>query len=161
MGFLWPCMGTRAAHFFLPFVMGFLSVYAFSGSYRMDFPGGSDGKVSGYNVGDLGSIPGSGRSPDPEYWSGLPVFLPGESHGRRSLVGYSPWGCKESDMTEWLHLHLVLTTYRLTSGNLSSFARRWHYSIRLRFLVHRLWSDFSENTLATAVSSTHGVSTAE
>ena len=29
-----------------------------------------------------------------------PVFLPGESHGRRSLVGYSPWGCKESDTTE-------------------------------------------------------------
>ena len=28
------------------------------------------------------------------------VFLPGESHGQRSLVGYSPWGCKESDMTE-------------------------------------------------------------
>ena len=29
-----------------------------------------------------------------------PVFLPGESHGRRSLAGYSPWGCRESDMTE-------------------------------------------------------------
>ena len=33
-----------------------------------------------------------------------PVFLPGESHGRRSLVGYSPRSCKESDMTEQLHL---------------------------------------------------------
>ena len=32
-----------------------------------------------------------------------PVFLPGESHGRRSLVGYSPWGRKESDTTERLH----------------------------------------------------------
>ena len=29
-----------------------------------------------------------------------PVFLPGESHGQRSLAGYSPWGCKELDMTE-------------------------------------------------------------
>ena len=29
-----------------------------------------------------------------------PVFLPGESHGQRSLAGYSPWGCKESDTTE-------------------------------------------------------------
>ena len=29
-----------------------------------------------------------------------PVFLPGESHGHRSLASYSPWGCKESDMTE-------------------------------------------------------------
>ena len=34
-----------------------------------------------------------------------PVFLPGESHGRRSLIGYSPWGRKESDITERLHFH--------------------------------------------------------
>ena len=33
-----------------------------------------------------------------------PVFLPGESHRRRSMVGYSPWGHKELDTTEWLHL---------------------------------------------------------
>ena len=32
-----------------------------------------------------------------------PVFLPGKSHGQRSLVGYCPWGRKESDTTEWLH----------------------------------------------------------
>ena len=38
-------------------------------------------------------------------WQPTPVFLPGESHGRRSLVGYSPWGSKESDMTERLHFH--------------------------------------------------------
>ena len=36
-------------------------------------------------------------------WQPTPVLLPGESHGRRSLVGYSPWGRKESDMTERLH----------------------------------------------------------
>ena len=39
-----------------------------------------------------------------------PVFLPGESHGGRSLVGYSPWGCKESDTTKRLH---SLTQYQL------------------------------------------------
>ena len=33
-------------------------------------------------------------------WQPTPVFLPGKSHGQRSLVGYSPWDCKESDMTE-------------------------------------------------------------
>ena len=38
-------------------------------------------------------------------WQPTPVFLPGESHGRRSLVGYSPWGRKELDMTERLHFH--------------------------------------------------------
>ena len=35
-------------------------------------------------------------------WQPTPVFLPEESHGHRSLAGYSPWGHKESDMTEWL-----------------------------------------------------------
>ena len=39
-------------------------------------------------------------------WQPTPVFLPGESHRRRSLVGYSPRGCKESDTTERLHFHL-------------------------------------------------------
>ena len=36
-----------------------------------------------------------------------PVFLPGESHGWRSLVGCSPWGCKELDTTERLHFHTL------------------------------------------------------
>ena len=39
-------------------------------------------------------------------WQPTPVFLPGKSHRRRSLVGYSPWGHKESDTTERLHLAL-------------------------------------------------------
>ena len=34
-------------------------------------------------------------------WQSTPVLLPGKSHGQRSLVGYSPWGHKQSDMTEW------------------------------------------------------------
>ena len=38
-----------------------------------------------------------------------PVFLPGESHGQRSLTGYNPWGCKELDMTERLTLSLSLS----------------------------------------------------
>ena len=38
-------------------------------------------------------------------WHPTPVLLPGKSHGRRSLVGCSPWGCEESDMTERLHFH--------------------------------------------------------
>ena len=38
-------------------------------------------------------------------WHPTPVLLPGKSHGRRSLVGCSPWGREESDMTEWLHFH--------------------------------------------------------
>ena len=41
-----------------------------------------------------------GKIPWRRAWQPTPVFLPGESHGQRSLVGYSPWGCKESDTTE-------------------------------------------------------------
>ena len=44
-------------------------------------------------------------------WQPTPAFLPGESHGRRSLVGYSPWGRKESDMTERLHIHIQFYLY--------------------------------------------------
>ena len=137
------------------------------------FPGSSAGKESTCNAGDLGSIPGLGRSPgeensNPLQYSGLenfmdclvlgvtkswtqlsdshftpcsrasqgkestcqfrrckrhgfnpwvgkiprrrkwqfsPVFSSGESHGPRRLVGYSPWGCKESVMSEQLNTH--------------------------------------------------------
>jgi len=55
---------------------------------------------SACNAGDLGLIPGSGKTPWRRKWQAAPVFLPGKSHGRRSLAGYSPWSCKKSDMTE-------------------------------------------------------------
>ena len=70
-----------------------------------EIPGGSDGKASACNAEDPGSIPGSGRSPWRRKWQPTPVLLPGKFHGRRSLVGYNPWGRKESDMTEQLHFH--------------------------------------------------------
>ena len=43
-----------------------------------------------------------GKIPWRRKWQPTPVFLSGESHGQRSLVGYCPWSCKELDMTEWL-----------------------------------------------------------
>ena len=44
-----------------------------------------------------------GKIPWRRKWRPTPVLSPGESHGRRSLVGSNPWGCKESDTTEQLH----------------------------------------------------------
>ena len=41
-------------------------------------------------------------------WQPTPVILPGKFHGLRRLVGYSPWGCKESDTTEQFHMGLVV-----------------------------------------------------
>ena len=46
-----------------------------------------------------------------------PVLLPGKSHGRRSLVGCSPWGRYESDTTEWLHFHFSLSCIGEGNGN--------------------------------------------
>jgi len=65
------------------------------------FPGGSDGKKSACNAGDRFD-PWVRKIPWGRKWLPTPVFLPGESHGPRSLVGYSPWGCEESDMIERL-----------------------------------------------------------
>ena len=46
-----------------------------------------------------------------------PVLLPGKSHGRRSLLGCSPWGCEESDKTERLHFHFSLSCIGEGNGN--------------------------------------------
>ena len=51
------------------------------------------------DTGDMGSIR-VGKIPWRRAWQSTPVFLPGESHGQRSLAGYSPCGHKESDMTK-------------------------------------------------------------
>ena len=64
------------------------------------FPGGSDGKESACNVGDLGSIPGLGRSPGGGYGRLLQYSCLENPHGPRCLVGYNPWGCKELDTIE-------------------------------------------------------------
>ena len=50
-------------------------------------------------------------------WQPTPVLLPGKSHGRRSLVGCSPWGCWGSDTTEWLHFYFSLSYIGEGNGN--------------------------------------------
>ena len=62
---------------------------------------GSGSKASAWNEGDLGSTPG--KIPWRRKWQTILVFLRGKSHGWRSLVGYSSWGCKKSDTTKGLH----------------------------------------------------------
>ena len=63
-------------------------------------PSGSVGTESACNAGDQGSIPGWGRSPGGGHGNPLQSSGLENPHGQRSLVGSSPWGCKESDMTE-------------------------------------------------------------
>ena len=61
-----------------------------------------DSPAKAEDIGDMGPIPGSRRCP--RKWQPTPVFLPVESHGQKSMMGYSPWGCKESDRPEQLNI---------------------------------------------------------
>ena len=82
----------------LPWRLGFLSHFCQHGV--VGFPGGSEVKASACNAGDPGSILRSGTIPWRRKWPPPLVLMPRESHGGRSLVGYSPWGPKELDTTD-------------------------------------------------------------
>ena len=68
----------------------------------MGFSRGSDGIESTCTMGDLGLIPGLGRSPGGGRGKPLQFSCLENPHGQRSLASYSTWSCKESDMTERL-----------------------------------------------------------
>ena len=70
----------------------------------LGFPGGSDGKESTCNVGDLGSISKLGRSPGEGYGNPFQYSCLENPHGQGSLVGYSSWGCIELYTTEWISI---------------------------------------------------------
>ena len=100
------------------------------------FPGSSDSKESSCNAGELGSIPGLGRRKWRRKWQPTPVFLPGESHGQRSLAGYSPWDCKESDTTERPHFHFPVSLLLILLTVLASHPFRSElYSVGYELLV--------------------------
>ena len=66
--------------------------------------------VNAGDAGDVGSIPGSGRSPGVENANcemATPVFLPEKFHRQRRLAGYSQWGCKDLDMTEHTRIMIL------------------------------------------------------
>ena len=90
------------------------------------FPGGSDSKESACNAGDLGSVPGLGRSPGGGWSNPFQHSCLEKTHGQRSLAGYSSCGHKESNMTEWLtHTHIFLI-------------RKW---MKCRQLYHQVFKD--------------------
>ena len=67
----------------------------------LGFPGGLDAKVSA-TMQETQVQSWVGKIPWRREWLPTPVFLPGEFHAQRILVGYSPWGSKELDLTEQL-----------------------------------------------------------
>ena len=94
---------------------------------QLGFPGGSDGEESGCNAGDLDLIPGLGRFPGGGHSNLLQYSWLENSHGQRSLEGDSPWGCKESDTTDWLSTQIATPVVSLFSHrNLTS----WGWAVR-------------------------------
>ena len=75
--------------------------------------------VKAGNMRDVGSISWVRKIPCSRAWKSTPVFLPGESQGQRSLVGYSPWGRKESDTTEWIILCFIVYSKLTTAAIVS------------------------------------------
>ena len=65
-----------------------------------------------------------GKFPWRRKWLPTPIFLAGEFHGQRSLVGYSPWGHKESDMTERLTLLILLHFVLLCLADIECFTNQ-------------------------------------
>ena len=123
-----------------------------------------------------GSIPGRNISWRRK-WQPTPISLPGKPHGQRSLVGYSPWGRKELDMTEWPHFHfsffppcsvawgqtvlgIKVTAFKRTDANVHTQLPGMLYSLPLtnnphlfqRLLdTHKQSSPFSVQELYTRV----------
>ena len=149
-------------------LLHFIAIFTVQG-----FSGGSDGKGSAYNAGDLALIPGSDpwirKIPWRRKWHPTPVILPGEFHGQTSLADYSPWGCKELDMIEQLTLSLLpsypasgtLTQFYLTSfceilkllslmtHNLTTGIRHYGSQISSILFVHKNDWDLFPSTFLT------------
>ena len=110
--------------------------------YSSGFPGGSDGKESACQHRRHKRHGFDSRVWKIHWgrkWQPAPVFLPGKFHGQRSLAGYSPWGCKESDSTEHTcphtHIHsllVILVSY--------SYLTKYHKLSALNLLSHIFFS---------------------
>ena len=112
----------------------------------VSFPGGSVVKNLPANAGDIDSIAGWERSSvGRRKLQAAPVFLPGKSHGQRSLAGYNPWGHKELDMTsDWTHAHTHICVYTLSNqvtrgvDTVSTLCSHSHWFASLSSLFQKL-----------------------
>ena len=108
--------------------------------FLLGFPGGASGKETACQCRRCkrgGFDPWVGRIPWRRAWQPTPVFLPGESHGQRSLADYSPQGhCKDSDMTE-------ATQHTYTTHSLSLIVRTLKEDTHLKYVI---WNKVSLKT---------------
>ena len=109
-------------------------------NHSLSCPDGSDGKESTCNAGEVGLIPGLGRSPEEGHGYPLHYFFLENPHGQRSLAGYSPWGCNESDTTEQLstaqHISHIMASTTFASGR---------HSVNISWMTGGMNTVLSEN----------------
>ena len=110
---------------------------------KLGFPGGASGKEPTCQCRRPKRCrfdPGIRKIPFRRAWQPTPVFLPGESHRQRILVGYSSWGHKESDTTEWLHFFFFLTYDKCyVYVSISSYSLPLHYALSSVQLLSHVW----------------------
>ena len=99
----------------------------------MGFPGGSDCKDSACNAEDPGLIPGLGKSPEEKNGYSVQYSCLENPHGLRNLVGYNPWGHKESDMTERTYMS---TSYIAKLGKSTLYMR-----VKAEYICRRVSTD--------------------
>ena len=83
----------------------------------------------------------------------ITLLLPGESHGQRSLTDYSPWGCKESDMTEQLSMYQFSSVQSLSRVQL--FATPWTAARQAPLSVTNSWSLLKLMSIESVMPSNH------
>ena len=111
-------------------------------------------ELSGIICHDRWSLSWVGKIPWGRKQSLTPIFLPGKSHGQRSLVGYSLWGRKELDTTEHTHAHVLLASEKLS---FPKWFRLEFLCLHFRWLGHcsdcRWWHPLLSHVLLTLISS--------
>ena len=110
-------------------------LFIVSCNLHMGFPGGSDGKESSCNAEDLSSIPGLGWFPGRGRSNPLQCSCLENSHGQRSLAGYSPWDHKVRQ--DWAAKHS--TTQSAYDDNFTSYLPFWMLLFNFFFLFWLLW----------------------
>ena len=104
-------------------------------------------------------LPGEFHGQRRREWQPIPVFLPGEFHGQRSLAGYSPWGCKELDVTEQLthNIQRIETQFIFQLISLHKSRTVTHLHTPLIFFMSCIMEYNTHTTCRTIHSESHSV----
>ena len=113
------------------------------------------------DIRDAGSIPGFGRTPGLEWRrkrQPTSVFFPGKFHGQRSLMGYSPWGCKELDMTEEQSTHTHMCSYKWIKPQMTNTSKKHWQAL---FTIAKRWKQSTCSSMDELINKTWYVHTVE